>query len=169
MGSCLCQNIKYTFTAAPCDNIPYASTGELIMEKQCSCYTCHRLFPFLSPTNSILVPRSSFNIHEIPSYYPVLKSYTYIDAKTSIQTINHFCSNCGSGVYRERKERPFDGMAIVNAKGLDRGNLWDAEGEVLEMELGTKAESGEGEKGVPVVAKVEDPNSTGFHCGCVCE
>jgi len=103
-GSCLCSKVKYTIT------------GEPVHQVICHCNECHKVSGSAFTTN-LIVPTPNFKIIE---GFENLKSYP-TQHQTGMTLTIHFCSNCGSVLYKEGDADAFKGTVIVQAGSIDDG------------------------------------------------
>jgi hypothetical protein len=123
-GSCLCSKVKYTFTGEPLNQvlslIPSLTNKLTLAQATCHCNECHKVSGSAFTTN-LIVPITALKITSGAEY---LKSYPH-PHQTGMTLTIHFCSNCGSTLYKEGDSEALNGTAVVQAGSIDQGVTLD--------------------------------------------
>lgn len=97
-GSCLCGNVEYSSTAEP--------TAQVV----CHCLDCQKQ---TGTAYSIVVGLPEAELTLSGSSHATVVTF----GDTGVQTIRHFCNNCGSPIYSQPQALP--GVAFLKAGTLD--------------------------------------------------
>ncbi|KAH6680165.1 Mss4-like protein [Halenospora varia] len=101
-GSCLCNEVKYSFT------------GEPALQAICHCLPCRKISggPY---TTTLVIPASALTITS-----GALSLKTFSLTHPSGMNLKYvFCEKCGTKIYKEGDAGAFVGMVIVLAGTLD--------------------------------------------------
>ncbi|RFU34719.1 hypothetical protein B7463_g1664, partial [Scytalidium lignicola] len=102
-GSCLCGNVKYRFDGEP---------GAAVV---CHCLTCQK-FTGTAFTTNIPVPKSNFKV-----FSGTPKTFNAKHHEVDMTLTIHFCSECGTVVYKEADGDAFKDVVLVQAGTMTDG------------------------------------------------